>query len=257
MIPKSQRVNRAFHKKQELSSLLVPHEGKHLEELREIGETWLAGMEEYDQYGDSATLTTSFRALSSNDRIRLLAIAFSHHKADVRRAAELIAEMYQLGRLERLLELLTPSERAEIDRLRQTPWLHVEYARIEEQLEGVVAEIGSLKFEDAYFILIPESGSTPATWIRAVGGDGLEILQWSNQVSFRPTSLELRMLLASMWESSCMLHIHNHPSSAKYGLQPSEADFGVAQWWKSLRPEFENGKMRFFIVGTSTWLEYH
>jgi hypothetical protein len=175
----------------------------------------------------------------------------------VRRAAELIADMYRLGRLEQLLELLTPSERAEIDRLKQTPWLDVEYSRIEEQLEDVLAEIGSLDFEDAYLILIPERGVTPATWIRAVGGDGTEILRWSDQVSFQPSPHELRMLLEIMWESSCVLHVHNHPGSDKSDLQPSDEDFGSAKWWKSLRPEFESGKMRFFIVGTSTWIEYH
>ena len=187
----------------------------------------------------------------------MLAVAFSHDRVDVRRAAALIADMYGLGRLEQILELLGPSDRSEVDRLKRTPWVDVEYSRIEEQLEGILAELGPLSFEEAYFILIPESRATPATWIRAVGGDGKEFLRWSDQVSFQPSPHELRTLLEVMWESSCVLQVHNHPGSDKPDLQPSDADFGFAQVWKSLRPEFEKGKMRFFIVGTSSWIEYH
>jgi hypothetical protein len=134
-----------------------------------------------------------------------------------------------------------------------------EMQRIADVLSIACDRIGSLSYEEAFWVLIPMDPDEAVTWIQASGKGEQDYthVRLPNEVEYAPDSDEVHRLLSLMRSSAWVLHIHNHPQSPEetecYGA--SAGDAGFLKHWKHLRPEL-TAKMKFFVVSQNTAFEY-
>jgi len=217
------------------------------------------------RYGDIGASLDFFRTLDSADQRRFLCMAFLHGDKDMQKVAEALAIKTSdfLWDSVQLIAELPPEDRAEIDACYEcspsSDPIDCE-SRIRWELRQATRTLGQLDFEEAVWILVPDSLDTPATWIEAVGEEGKPFslrLRLPSSIIYDPGKDKEHALLVKMRKAACILHVHNHPepSGTIRHDWASSQDLAFAAHWKSLRPEIKT-KMRFFVVAGKDVAEY-
>ena len=238
-----------------------------IDELRDMVGHLKGGAESLYRYGDVGHSKTLFNKLSENDQKRLLYLAFLENNTDITNVATNLMQQltHPLRDFEDLLAHMDATDKEEIESLQmqlkqdESELLDADRQRIMDALSESCDKIGSLSYEEAFWILIPSDPEENVTWIQASGKGEHDYahVRLPDQVQYVPDKDELYKLLNAMRSSLWVLHIHNHPQSSKeteyYGASPS--DSGVAKHWKHLRSDLA-ARMKFFIVHQNTAFEY-
>lgn len=238
-----------------------------LDELRDMVGHLKKGAESLYRYGDVGHSKTLFNRLSESDQKRLLYLALLENDKDITNVATNLMQKLTppLKDLEDLLAHMDTTDKAEVERLQmqlkqdETELSDADRQRIMDILSESCDKMGSLSYEEAFWVLIPSDPEENIAWIQASGKGEQDYthVRLPSQVQYVPDKDELHRLLDAMRSSLWVLHIHNHPQSAEetvcYGASPS--DGGLANHWKHLRPEL-TAKMKFFIIHRNTAFEY-
>jgi len=204
--------------------------------------------------------------MSPTDQRRWLALAFVKGDRDMQNVAQRLLSRLEppVAGLDELLAQLPPADRDEITSATESGVVHSstpeERERISLELAKAATALGKLQFEEAVWIMIPDSEETDAIWIEAVGDkrdERTSVLRLPSQVLYNPEDSHKHELLTAMRKAAWILHVHNHPvfENTIVSEGASTADRGFAMQWKSTRPEI-GSKMKFFVVKEGVVTEY-
>jgi len=236
-----------------------------IDELRDIVGHLKKGSESLYRYGDVGHSKTLFDRLSDNDQKRLLYLALLESDKDITNVATSLMQQLRLPLkdLEDLLAHMNANDKEEIEKLQvqlkqdERELSDADRQRIMDVLCESCDKMGSLLYEEAFWVLIPLDPDKNVAWIPASGKGERDYthVRLPGQVQYDPEKEEQYKLLSQMRESSFVLHIHNHPSTPNTVYGASSSDYSFAKHWNSLRKEL-TGKMKFFIIQQNTAFEY-
>lgn len=235
------------HKVQQLkqNQYVIPAR-RHIEDLRGKLPILHQCFESIFTHGDIKIAFKQLSELSQTDVVRFLCLASKEGDTFMRQVAErmlkeinpmwvnretVVATLSEQDRI----ELLTPVR--SLEQVKHFDWSMLENhleendeLRIRRELIMVAKEIGCLRYEKAFWILLPFDENLPSIRIDAWGGMGQEMVTSvfsKDRVMYLPSDEETYELLSQFRCAQWVLHVHNHPyddGNPDFLLEASEAD---------------------------------
>ncbi len=132
------------------------------------------------QYGEPGSTVDFFCSLSEDDRKRLIYVALIFGDSDIKKVADYLIQRFNLPAKtpEALSSQMSENDRNELLEIIRSVQLapkklpKYDRDRIRKKLLEILGLMGSLSFEDAYWLLIPPNPEQNIIIINAVGGSG-------------------------------------------------------------------------------------